>query len=64
MEFNKTYGSPYDRGSADAFYRRGCKPHFYNYDAGISKRIEKDNMSPDELEAYYAGFEEETGSKF
>ena len=26
---NKEHGSPYDRGGADAFYRRPMKPHYY-----------------------------------
>ena len=26
---NKTHGSPYDRGSADAYYQRPRRPHHY-----------------------------------
>ena len=37
---NKEHGSPYDRGSADAFYKRPMKPHYYpDTKVGISEPI-------------------------
>lgn len=39
---NKEHGSPYDRGSADAYYRRPIKPHYYpNNDVGFSEPVYK-----------------------
>ena len=28
-EWDKRHGGPYDRGGADSYYRRGCRPHYY-----------------------------------
>jgi hypothetical protein len=40
MTMNKLHGSPYDRGSADAYYRRPIKPHYYpNQDVGFSEPV-------------------------
>ena len=37
---NKEHGSLYDRGSADAYYRRPIKPHYYpNQDVGFSEPV-------------------------
>jgi len=52
--YDKTHGKPYDRGSADAWYRRGCIPHYYEN----SKRVHASEMTPDQVEAYVAGFDE------
>ena len=39
-KMNKGHGSPYDRGSADAYYRRAIKPHYYpNQDVGFSEPV-------------------------
>lgn len=39
---NKEHGSPYDRGSADAYYCRPINPHFYpNSDVGFSEPVYK-----------------------
>lgn len=48
------HGSPKDRGSADSYYRRSRSPHCYKN----NKRIEKLEMTEEEISEYYAGFEE------
>jgi hypothetical protein len=52
------HGSPYDRGSADSYYRRGRTPHWYPNGTGNWPRIEAKNMTPDEIEAYNAGYDD------
>ena len=51
------HGGPFDRGSADSYYGRGLNPHFYVGGTGTSDRISEVEMTRDELDAYYAGFE-------
>ena len=51
------HGGPFDRGSADSYYRRGVQPHYYIDGTGTSERIEAYNMTEQELLEYYAGFE-------
>lgn len=52
------HGGPYDRGSADSYYRRPRNPHFYAGATGSSPRIEMECMTPDEIEAYNAGYDD------
>jgi hypothetical protein len=55
---NKEHGSPYDRGSADAYYQRPMKPHYYpNSDVGFSEPV-YDLTSEQEME-YMQGFRDQ-----
>jgi hypothetical protein len=56
--FDNRHGSPYDRGSADSWYRRGFYPHYYVEGTGSSPRIEESKMSKAEIRAYKAGFDD------
>lgn len=51
------HGGPFDRGSADSYYHRGERPHYYIGASITSERVEKDDMTEQELLEYYAGFE-------
>jgi len=51
------HGGPFDRGSADSYYGRGLNPHFYVGGTGTSDRVSEAEMTRDEIDAYYAGFE-------
>lgn len=55
--FDQRHGGPFDRGSADSFYGRGSNPHYFKGDTYNSEKVELDQMTPDELEAYTAGYE-------
>ena len=57
-KFDTRHGGPFDRGGADFWYNRGYDPHYYEGGTYTSKRIEKDDMTPEELAAYRAGYEE------
>jgi hypothetical protein len=56
VNHDKRHGGPYDRGSADSWYRRSKSPHFYEGGTGNSKRIPKEEMTQEEIEAYNQGY--------
>ena len=57
------HGSPQDRGSADAYYGRGFQPHYYLGDSMQSEKIERDQMTVDEIAAYRYGYDNEDDRK-
>jgi hypothetical protein len=52
------HGGAYDRGSADAYYHRPPEPHYFTGDTYSSTKIEKVDMSGEEVAAYMAGYNE------
>jgi len=58
IQIDTRHGGPYDRGSADSYNRRGRNPHYYIGDTGSSPRVTAKDMTPDEIEAYHAGFDD------
>ena len=52
------HGSPYDRGSADSYYRRPRKPHYYEGDTYDSPLVEQKDMTEAEIEEYYKGYDD------
>ena len=52
------HGSAYDRGSADSYYRRGRKPHYYVGDIYSSEIVTEERMTADEIAAYHKGFDD------
>ena len=57
------HGSPRDRGSADAYYGRQPRPHYFVGKTRQSLEITEDNMSDEEIQDYYKGFDEEDDRK-
>jgi len=59
------HGSPYDRGSADSYYGRQYKPHYYKGATYQSERVGLDDMTSEEILAYYDGYydNEKNGDK-
>ena len=55
---NKAHGSPFDRGSADSYYRRTPSPHWYPDGMGKGIRIEKEDMTPEQIAEYWVGWKE------
>lgn len=51
------HGGPFDRGSADSYYGRGIGPHYWPAGTGKALRVEKSEMTEDEILEYYAGYE-------
>jgi hypothetical protein len=58
MIYDKRHGGAYDRGSADAWYGRECEPHYYIGDTYQSPKVEKADMTEEEIAAYMAGYNE------
>jgi hypothetical protein len=54
-------GSLFDRGSADAYYRRAFEPHWYPAGTYVGEKVE--NLTSEEIEEYRKGFkyQESTG---
>ena len=50
------HGGAYDRGSADSYYRRGFKPHYYKGDTHSSPRVFLKDMSAQEIVDYTKGY--------
>jgi len=55
-KFDTRHGGPFDRGGADFWYNRGYDPHYYTGGSYASDRVEKDDMTAEELAAYRAGY--------
>ena len=56
MNYDKRHGGAYDRGSADSYYGRACEPHYYIGDTYQSPKVEKADMTEEEIAAYMAGY--------
>lgn len=56
-KYDERHGGPWDRGSADAYYRRPFSPHYFTGGTYATDKIT--DLSPEELEAYEAGYEDQ-----
>lgn len=63
MKYDTRHGGPYDRGSADYYYRRPFNPHYYVGSTRSSELVPESKMTTEEIAAYRAGYEEETERK-
>lgn len=63
--YDDSHGSAFDRGSADSYYGRARDPHVYPNGTGREPRVPMSLMSPEEIDAYHAGYDwnEENGDK-
>jgi hypothetical protein len=55
---DKRHGGAYDRGSADSYYQRGRKPHYYVGDTYSSDIVTEERMTADDIAAYHKGFDD------
>lgn len=62
VKFDTRHGGPYDRGAADAYYRRDYDPHYFVGKTYSSGRVGRENMKPSEIEAYKVGWDEQQES--
>ena len=62
--YDQRHGGPFDRGSADSYYGRGCSPHYFKGATYQSKEI-KPEEGTEEYKAYVAGYQwnEQFGDK-
>jgi len=71
MKSTHAHGSPYDRGSADSWYRRQAQPHYMIDGARVEHymidgaRVEQADMTAEQIAEYEAGFadNEKTGGR-
>jgi len=56
-KYDTRHGGPFDRGSADSYYGRGFTPHYFVGDTYLSNAVMIDDMTPEEIMAYKAGYE-------
>ena len=52
------HGGAYDRGSADYYYHRPRSPHYYLGGSYKSPRVDEQNMTVEEVEAYHRGYDD------
>jgi len=62
--YDRRHGGPFDRGGADSYYGRRIDPHYFLGGTGTSQRIGREGMTADEIEAYYAGYDENEESGY
>jgi hypothetical protein len=55
--YDSSHGSPFDRGSADSYYGRARMPHRGGVGGDSGPRIEMSLLSPEEINAYHAGYD-------
>lgn len=55
-KYDQRHGGPYDRGSADSYYRRGFRPHYFKGATYGSERVDEQHMTAQEIAAYKAGY--------
>lgn len=58
--YDERHGGPWDRGSADAYYRRPRNPHYFVGATYSSEEVT--DLAPEELEAYNAGYDQQVAS--
>ncbi len=55
---DRGHGSPYDRGSADSWYGRNPRPHYFIGATYDSKRFTLEEMSKKEVKEYWRGYDD------
>lgn len=61
--YEERHGSPYDRGSADAYYGRPRRPHYFKGASYTSDEVTEKDMIQGEIDAYNAGYDQQTDHK-
>jgi hypothetical protein len=54
--YDRSHGSPYDRGDADSYYHRPPEPHYWP--EGTGNGVKVTDLTAEEVEAYLAGYED------
>lgn len=52
------HGGPFDRGGADYYYWRPRDPHKWPEGTMHGERVGKDQLTPEEIAAYNAGYDQ------
>jgi len=59
---NRRHGGAYDRGAADAYYRRPFHPHYFVGGSYMSPMVKCEDMTVAEHADYYNGFYDQVAS--
>lgn len=59
---NKRHGGPYDRGSADSYYQRNRRPHYFTGDTYKSQEILLEPGTP-AYDEYMQGYNDNEASQ-
>jgi hypothetical protein len=64
-EYDQRHGGPFDRGTADSWYSRGVRPHYFVAGTHESPLVDRKDMTEEQIADYMAGYEynEEFGHK-
>ena len=62
MEINRRHGGPYDRGSADSYYGRPFRPHYFTDGTYTSVEVTLGDMTVEEIVEYTRGFKDNEAS--
>lgn len=63
MNVDKRHGGPYDRGSADSYYRRPFRPHYFVGKTYMSDEIQQSEMTLEEIKEYTRGWQDNQDSQ-
>lgn len=55
-QFDTRHGGAFDRGSADSYYGRPRRPHYYSGPTHTSNEILEPMMTQEQIKAYHAGY--------
>jgi len=58
MRLDRDHGSPYDRGSADSYYQRSFRPHYFVGGTYNSDEIQQSEMTLAECQEYVRGWQD------
>jgi pyridoxine/pyridoxamine 5'-phosphate oxidase len=58
MNIDTRHGGAYDRGSADSYYRRPRRPHFFSDATYQSDEITEQFMTKQQIAEYNLGFDD------
>ena len=63
--YDQRHGGPYDRGSADSYYGRPFRPHYFVGSTYSTTEVTISDMNPEDIAAYTAGYDdnERSGDK-
>lgn len=64
-KYDERHGGAFDRGGADSYYWRPRRPHLFKGATYSSDEVLEEDMTPEEIEAYHAGYDwnEQNGDK-
>lgn len=57
VEYNARHGGPFDRGSADSYYDRERRPHYFVGATHHGAEVKQGLMTREEISAYNAGYD-------